>query len=293
MTKLGLKDLHPAVAEVLTARVWSVHSSREARPEDAGARRVLGRRLKGIGWRILAAVPIGGMVAVGLVALSGAQGPPLPVAAFLGAYLSGLGVGVGSVLMSKFGSSTSVTAEELRALVTGVEFNKPMAVYMETVCALMEAGDNVSEATGKEILATVNELLTQALSLDSRLERLRNAASTRSASELEEERDQLASKVAQTQDERARTDLSQSLAICEERLRNARELDPLIERLDAQREVVVQTLLSVQASVSRLQIAPSALTAPDVADVRRVIGEVATQTKAVEDAVEQVMALRS
>jgi hypothetical protein len=95
------------------------------------------------------------------------------------------------------------------------------------------------------------------------------------------------------QDERARADLSQSLAICEERLRNARELDPLIERLDAQREVVIQTMLSVQSSVSRLQIAPSALTAPDVADVRRVIGEVNVQTKAVEDAVQQVMALRA
>lgn len=63
-------------------------------------------------------------------------------------------------------------------------------------------------------------------------------------------------------------------------------------RLDDQCEVIEQTLLSVQASVSRLQVAPTALTAPDVEEVKRVVGEITHQTRAVEDAVQQVMAIR-
>jgi hypothetical protein len=103
----------------------------------------------------------------------------------------------------------------------------------------------------------------------------------------------LAERITEVQDPQARKDLTQSLAMCDERLCKARELSPLLERLDAQWEVIEQTLLSVQGSVSRLQVAPTAITAPDVEEVKRVVSQVTTQTQAVEDAVQQVMALRS
>jgi hypothetical protein len=103
----------------------------------------------------------------------------------------------------------------------------------------------------------------------------------------------LAARIAKVEDPQARQDLTQSLTMCDERLHNARELSPLLERLDAQCEVIEQTLLSVQASVSRLQVAPTALSAPDVEEVKRVVDQVTAQTQAVEDAVQQVMSLHS
>lgn len=290
--KLGLNDLHPAVADTLKARVWSMRVGHDARPEDAAARRVLTRRWK-VGQRILAAVPIGAAVGAGIAAALGAHGGQLFGVGFMTAYFSAVGTGVGSLLLGKFGPSRSVSAEELRALSTGVEFGQPEAVYVETICALLEAGENVTEQTGREILASLNQLLEQASYVEERLDRLQKAASTESVHDLAEERDRLSERASEAADPQARADLNQSLVICDERLRNARALAPLIERLDAQREVIHQTMLSVQSSVSRLQIAPAAIAGPDVEDVKRVVSQVTAQTHAVEDAVQQVMSLRS
>jgi hypothetical protein len=211
---------------------------------------------------------------------------------FMSAYFSALGTGVGSMLLAKFGRGGSVTSEELRALSTGLQLEQPQAVYLDTVCALLEAGENVSELTGRDILATLGELLEHAQYVGGRLERLRSASSTESLKDLEAERQRLSERAAVAADEQARDDLTRSLTICDDRLRHARELAPLIERLDAQREVVLQTMLSVQSSVSRLQVAPAPITAPEVEDVRRVVSEVTAQTRAVEDAVQQVMSIQ-
>jgi hypothetical protein len=291
--KLGLNDLHPGVADILKARVWSMQSDRHARPEDVEMRAVLARRWKGLGWRILGAAALGGLITCGAVTASGANGAAIGGLTFMGAYFSAFGTGLGSVLMARLGRNTSVSAEELRALSTGLELGRPEMVYLETVCALLEAGDNISEQTGHDILTTLGTLLEQARYVNDRRERLRNATGAESAAELAEERQRLAARIAKVEDPQARQDLTQSLAMCDERLGNARELSPLLERLDAQWEVIGQTLLSVQASVSRLQVAPTAITAPDVEEVKRVVGQVTAQTQAVEDAVQQVMALRS
>ena len=291
--KLDLSNLHPGVSEVLKARMWNMRFNHHARPEDAELRTVLARRWKGLGWRMLGAATLGAVVVGGTVALSGANGAAIGGLTFMGAYLSAISTGVGSMLMTKFGRNVSVSAEELRALSTGLELGKSEMVYLETVCALLEAGDNISDQTGQDILSTLDTLLEQARYVNDRRERLRKATGAESAADLAEQRERLAVRIARVEDPQARQDLTQSLAVCDERLRNARELSPLLERLDAQCEVIEQTLLSVQASVSRLQVAPTALSAPDVEEVKRVVDQVTAQTQAVEDAVQQVMSLRS
>ena len=212
--------------------------------------------------------------------------------AFMGAYLSGIGTGVGSLILARFGRKSEITPEEIRALADGMDLDRPQTIYLDTVCALMEAGGNVSDSTGRDILSTLNELLEQALYVRGRLDRLQKAASTESVLELEQERARLADRAAKAEDSEARADLDQSLAICDERLKNALSLEPLIERMDAQREVIEQTMLSVQSSVSRLLVAPAAVAAPDVEEVKRIVSEVTAQTRAVEDAVQQVIALQ-
>jgi len=291
--KLDLSNLHPAVADVLKARMSSMLFDHHARPEDAGLRTVLARRWKGIGWRVLGAATLGGAIVGSTVALSGAHGAAIGGLTFLGAYLSAIGTGVGSMMMTKFGRNRLVSSEELRALSTGLELGRSETIYLETVCALMEAGDSISDQTAQDILSTLDTLLEQARYVNDRRERLRKATGAESAVELAEERERLAARIAKVEDPQARQDLNQSLAMCDERLRNARELSPLLERLDAQWEVIDQTLLSVQASVSRLQVAPTALSAPDVEEVKRVVEQVTAQTQAVEDAVQQVMSLRA
>ena len=95
--KLGLNDLHPSVADVLKARVWDLRMGHHARPEDAGARRVLARRWKGWGWRVLAAIPLGAAAGAGIASVLGGSGPPMAALAFMGGYFSAIGTGVGSL----------------------------------------------------------------------------------------------------------------------------------------------------------------------------------------------------
>jgi hypothetical protein len=290
---VGLNDLHPAVGDVLKARVWQMSMDHQSKPEDAASRRLLAKRSKKVGWRIAAALPISALLGAGIGLLCGGHGEEIGIASGVTAYFGTLATVIGSVTAAKGSRNKSVAAEELRCLSQGVELGWSGKVYLDTVCALMEAGGQVADDVGLSILRAAGDLLEQARYVGVRLERLRAAASASSVADLEVERDRLAERAAQAVDPQARSDLSQSLSMCEERLRNARTLEPLIERLDAQREVIHQTLLSVQSSVSRLQVAPAALAAPDVEEVQRVLDQVTAQTKAVEDAVQEVMSLRA
>lgn len=289
--QIGLDDIHPRVGEILRARMWSLRFGHHARPEDAALRSVIARRWKGWGWRVVGAIPIGGLLGTSLALALGAHGGEVGAAAVMGAYFSALGTGVGSFLLPRFKRHVNVSAEELRALSTGLELGRPETIYLEILCGLADAGDNVSATTGREIIAVLNDLLEQSRYVFGRLERLRIAAGTESVLDLESERQRLAARIGEAHDEQARQDLTESLSICDERLRNARALSPLVERMDAQREMMEQTLLSVQSSVSRLQVAPEALAAPDVAEVKRVVSQVTGQTKAVEEAVQEVMSV--
>jgi hypothetical protein len=291
--KLNLNSLQPDISEVLFARLWSLRANHHSNPEDAGARAVIMRRWKGLGWRILGAAAVGGAVVGSITALSGAHTAAIGGLTFMGAYLTAIGTGVASMAGTKSGKNAIVTAEELRALATGVKLGGPEMIYLDTICAMLEAGDNISDATGQEILSTLSMLLEQSRYINDRRERLRKAAGAKSVGEILEERNRLSDRITRAEDPQARTDLTQSLAMCEDRLKHARELSPLLERLDAQWEVIEQTFLSVQASVSRLQAAPQALAAPDVEEVKRVVVNITAQTRAVEDAVQQVMSLRS
>jgi hypothetical protein len=290
---LGLNDLHPAVGDVLKARVWQVSMTHQSKPEDVEPRRVLAKRSKRIGWRIAAAVPVSMLLGAGIGVLCGGHGEEIGIATGVTAYFGTLATVIASVAAGKSSRNKTVTAEELRSLSQGVELGWSEKVYLDTVCALMEAGGQVADDVGRSILRAAGDLLEQARYVGVRLERLRAAASASSVADLAAERDRLAERAEQAIDAQARADLAQSLKMCEQRLQNARTLEPLIERLDAQREVIHQTLLSVHSSVSRLQVAPAALAAPDVEEVQRVLGQVTAQTKAVEDAVQEVMSLRA
>ena len=93
--------------------------------------------------------------------------------------------------------------------------------------------------------------------------------------------------------EAARRAIEQSIELLETRCQVAQTLQPSLERVEAQQEVILQTLASVQSSLARMKVAPAALTAPDIAVIQSSISEVTGQTRAVEQAVQEVMSIRS
>ena len=57
--------------------------------------------------------------------------------------------------------------------------------------------------------------------------------------------------------------------------------------------MIIQTLLSVQSSLARLQVAPKAVSRPELEEVTRTVAGINAQTRAVEQAVEEVLTVRN
>lgn len=65
-----------------------------------------------------------------------------------------------------------------------------------------------------------------------------------------------------------------------------------MERLEAQQELILQTLASIQASLARLDQADQALSASDLSGIREESETIQAHAEAVEKAVEEVVSLR-
>src|SRR5262249_4232261 len=124
-------------------------------------------------------------------------------------------------------------------------------------------------------------------------ERLAAASGSETVADLEAELADLGRRLGSAADPVAREALEQSSAMCAARLEHARALEPGFERVKAQQEVILQTLASAQASMARARMAPTPVSLPDMQRLQESVLGVNNQTRAVEEAVQEVMALRA
>ncbi|HEV2472693.1 MAG TPA: hypothetical protein VGS41_08520, partial [Chthonomonadales bacterium] len=73
---------------------------------------------------------------------------------------------------------------------------------------------------------------------------------------------------------------------------NARAFERSIERINAQQEAILQTLSSAQSALARMHLAREADSAA-TEEIAGVVARMNAQTTAVEQAVQEVMSLRS
>ncbi|GDX39826.1 hypothetical protein LBMAG21_01180 [Armatimonadota bacterium] len=187
----------------------------------------------------------------------------------------------------------SMTSEEVRAACSVINATPSETSYFESISLLLEIGTQLDTQTGKDILSELNVLIAQARQLQVHRDNLRAAINAESADALFAQREDLRTKLSRIADEAARRAMEQSIDLLETRCQAAQTLQPSLERVEAQQEVILQTLVSVQSSLARMKVAPAALTAPDIAVIQSSISEVTGQTQAVEQAVQEVMSVRS
>ncbi len=187
---------------------------------------------------------------------------------------------------------TSMTSEEVRAACSVINPTRSETSYFESIALILEIGAQLEAQTGKDILAELNVLIAQARQLQTHRDNLRAATSSESADALIAQREELRTRLSRTNDEAAQRAIEQSIALLETRCVAAQTLQPSLERVEAQQEVIQQTLASVQSSLARMKVAPAALTAPDIAVIQSSISEVTGQTRAVEQAIQEVMSIR-
>ena len=187
----------------------------------------------------------------------------------------------------------SMTSEEVRATGSVINATPSETSYFESIALILEIDAQLDAQTGKDILSELNVLIAQARQLQAHRDNLRAAINAESADALVAQREDLRTKLSRTTDEAARRAIEQSIELLETRCQVAQTLQPSLERVEAQQEVIRQTLVSVQSSLARMRVAPDALTAPDIAVIQSSISEVTGQTRAVEQAVQEVMSIRS
>ena len=295
MQQIALKDLDSQIAEKIKASANSIWGPHNHQPEDVSVRNVIMKRWKGKGWGVARPTILGSLtglgVGVGLGTLIGHPGAMFGLG-FMGCYLGTLGTLFGSMLMRRNSVQTNMSAEELRAVMRIASLSPTEASYIEVVCSLLEAGENIPEESVREILQSLIILIERYRHIDAQLERLKKVVGNESVEALEAEYSRLVDRTAQVDDPQAKEDMQQSLALCEKRLQDVRVLAPSIERLEGQKEVLHQTLMTIQASVVRLQAAPRAVSLPDTTELRQAVEEVTIKTRAVEEAVAEVLVLQ-
>jgi hypothetical protein len=227
------------------------------------------------------------------------QGPPLP-----GLFAAAVpGLALYAILSRHYGRRLRHQYEHLllRELLSQVAHTRAERTYAETVLLLMERGMSKNAPREKEscsLLAQMNALMQAGRELEAQEKKLQSSAGGDQVAALQTEREELERRRDAATDPVARQALAQSLELCAARLDSARRLGPVRERVQAQQEVVAQTLLTLQGALVHRDAVPeggdASLSLPPVAArVQEVITQINNQTRAVEEAVQEVMALRA
>lgn len=207
----------------------------------------------------------------------------------LGLFLFAMGTLEG-VLERRFAPSL------LRAGLAEVGRTRAETLYADAVLTLArtDAANLGGEDAAREILRQLNELMGGAHTVERALADVRTAQGRSPLPELAAEVADLERRAEAAADPHARETLRESADIARVRLEGVRSLAGLTERLEAQEEIVCQTLASVQSALARLRVAPSpaAAGATPVREVTETVARINAQTRAVEMAVQELVGWR-
>jgi hypothetical protein len=195
-------------------------------------------------------------------------------------------VALGAILLSRAYQANlrSVTAEELSNLIPVLDLTDHQRIYAETIVALSRL-QGAKSANSSEVVQQLNALLDQSLMLDAAKAKLTQAGVHGRMQPIVEERNRLRDQFEAAADPVARETIRRSLEICESRLAGANKYSARLERIDAQQEMIRQTMLGVKESSHRIDLSSDAMDALDLSDLRMRVHEVHRDSKAIEDAV--------
>jgi hypothetical protein len=186
----------------------------------------------------------------------------------------------------------SVSLDQMRSVFSKLTLSRAERLYCDTLLLLAEGEQKASTVDGPGILSNLNSLLDSSRNLETQRERILAALGAASVETLEQERDNLVQQTVASDDPVVRADLQTSRALCDARLEDARALERSLKRIDAQQQVVFQTLASVQSSLMRRQLSEAPLAVPEFTTLQQSVTEIGYQTRAVEQAVQEVVSLR-
>jgi hypothetical protein len=185
-----------------------------------------------------------------------------------------------------------MTLSELRFFLPFLNLPKRHYAYCEAFLSVVEC-KFLDDGQRKEMLEQLNDLMDLSAQLDEcRAELSSTMGSKGSGEQVISEYDDLSARLAAATDPGTRQTLEQSLEIVAKRRQAYQELAPTLGRLDAQQELILQTMRSAHESIARLTLAPGRALDFDIEGLKRSVTQMGEQTSAVGKAVDEVLQLR-
>lgn len=176
--------------------------------------------------------------------------------------------------------------QELKQLAATVPLSAGEQSYIQLVLVLTEA-NVLSEQAASDMLSQANILLDHLVRLDEYRQRLQEIVG--SASEIDLHR--LQERLRETTDPVARSALQQSLQILGERLQQRKKMEMHLQRTAALQELILQMFGSLRESLIRLKMFPTQAEAIDVNALYQHLSEVQNETRAIEQALQELQAM--
>lgn len=190
----------------------------------------------------------------------------------------------------------------LRIALPLVAKTRAETLYSEFVQSLRKSPDGGGATPPLELLRHANLLMDSSHVIERALEDLKTVLGGETQFSLEAERRKLLRRAEEAADPAARDALLRGAELCAARAETAGRFAALSERLNAQQEVICQTLASLHTSAAHARLAPNLAAAAAATtgagglpqmEVQEAVAEIQRHARAVEEAVQEVAALRA
>jgi hypothetical protein len=245
-------------------------------------------------WRKFLPWALAGLLVSGAFVLSVLFGAPTSFA-YPAAWVSsfaGFGIGIAQTVRDFLQRARVVHSDLLAGSLAHIKLTPLDRAYCEVLVWLAKPGLRVDDETARTVLAELNRLAGHYRKLEGQKAELASLSDALSHEKAVAELDRLTTLLAEADDPAVRRSIEESVALCRQRVESTRQIEPVAERLQAQQELILQTLASIQANLARLAQADQLLTQTDVAAIREQSEAIQAHAEAVESAVVEVVALR-
>ncbi|RYG21240.1 hypothetical protein EON82_19175 [bacterium] len=186
------------------------------------------------------------------------------------------------------GRRLAMTNEELVHLAPALRLTRIQRAYLDARTVLE------SLALPAEMESELTGQLTQLVDEEARLLAMKEQGNVRATppEAIEAELEALRERLAAATDPASRDALEHGLRTCERRLASAQGLSLVIQRIDAQLEMIAQSIGDVRDGLHRMRMAPeSSATSVEMVSIRETLEHVQNHAAAIEKAVAEVQAI--
>ncbi|GAB4470277.1 MAG: hypothetical protein OHK0029_43070 [Armatimonadaceae bacterium] len=192
---------------------------------------------------------------------------------------------------SKSGEAIHYPAEVLEVLLDLLELQPVEKRYGELMVVLAQEHSAIDTTTRQNLISQANGLLEDFRQLEQKRTEILAEHTPETIAAIETERQRLVEEARAATDPVVRQTKEKSAELLAHRVEDTTTILQVAERMSAQQEAILETLGTLRSTLIRLSVAPSRLKETEINPLYDTIEQTRRQTVAVEQSVEEVIAL--